>query len=53
MGKKRDQLQSWNIFTFDPQKTDVDEHIELINMLGGMLGHKEVTKMKNRYSPTI
>ena len=32
-GKKRDQLQSWNILTFDPQKTDVDEHIDLINML--------------------
>ena len=35
---KRDQLQSWNILTFDPQKTDVDEHIDLINMLGSMLG---------------
>ena len=28
---KRDQLQSWNILIFDPQKTDVDEHIDLIN----------------------
>ena len=28
---KRDQLQSWNILTFDPQKTDVDEHTDLIN----------------------
>ena len=27
---KRDQLQSWNILTFDPQKTDFDEHIDLI-----------------------
>ena len=35
---KRDQLQSWNILTFDPQKTDVDEHIDLINTLGNMLG---------------
>ena len=35
---KRDQLQSWNILTFDPQKTDVDEHIDLINTLGDMLG---------------
>ena len=25
---KRDQLQSWNILTFDSQKTDVDEHID-------------------------
>ena len=47
MGKtKRDQLQSWNILTFDPQKTDVDEHIDLINMLGDMLGQKEVAKME-------
>ena len=28
---KRDQLQSWNILTFNPQKTDIDEHIDLIN----------------------
>ena len=28
---KRDQSQSWNILTFDPQKTDVDEYIDLIN----------------------
>ena len=39
LGKtKRDQLQTWNILTFDPQKTDVDEHIDLINTLGHMLG---------------
>ena len=42
---KRDQLQSWNILTFDPQKTDVDEHIDLINTLGDMLGQKDVAKM--------
>ena len=35
---KKDQLQSWNILTFDPQKTDVDEQIDLINTLGDMLG---------------
>ena len=35
---KMDQLQSWNSLTFDPQKTDVNEHIDLINILGGMLG---------------
>ena len=28
---KREQLQSWNILSFDPQNTDVDEHIDLIN----------------------
>ena len=43
---KRDQLQSWNILTFDPQKTDVDEHIDLINTLGDMLGQKDVAKME-------
>ena len=31
---KREQLQSWNTFSFDPKNTDVDEHIDLINMLG-------------------
>ena len=41
---KRDQLQSWNILTFDPQKTDVDEYIDLINTLGDMLGQKEESK---------
>ena len=47
MGKtKRDQLQSWNILTFDPQKTDVDEHIDLINTLGDMLGQTDESKMK-------
>ena len=42
---KRDQLQSWNILTFDPQKTDVDEHIDLINTLGDMLGQTAKSKM--------
>ena len=41
---KQDQLQSWNIFTFDPQKTDIDEHIDLINTLGDMLGQTEEPK---------
>ena len=41
---KRDQLQSWNILTFDPQKMDVDEHIDLINTLGDILGQKEESK---------
>ena len=43
---KRDQLQSWNILIFDPQKTDVDEHIDLINTLGDMLGQMEESKME-------
>ena len=41
---KQDQLQSWNILTFDPQKTDVDEHIDLINTLGDMLGQTAESK---------
>ena len=43
---KRDQLQSWNILNFDPQKTDVDEHIDLINTLGHMLGQTAESKME-------
>ena len=33
---ERDQLQSWSILTSDPRKTDVNEHIDLINTLGDM-----------------
>ena len=43
---KRDQLQSWNILTYDPQKTDVDENIYLINTLGDMLGQTAESKME-------
>ena len=43
---KRDQLQSWNILIFDPQKTDVDEHIDLINTLWDMLGQTDESKME-------
>ena len=43
---KRDQLQSWNILIFDPQKTYVDEHIDLINTLGDMLGQTAKSKME-------
>ena len=44
---KRDQiLQSWNILTFDPQKTAVDKHIDLINTLGDMLGETAELKME-------
>ena len=47
---KSDQLQSWNILTFDPQKTDVDEHIDLINTLGDMLG--QTAKSKKTWEKT-
>ena len=52
---KRDQLQSWNILSFDPQKNDVDEHIDLIKTLGDMLGQMEELKMENLIDtmPTI
>ena len=43
---KREQLQSWNILSFDPKNTDVDEHIDLINTLGDMVDQKEETKME-------
>ena len=41
---KKEQLQSWNILSFDPKKTDVDEHIDLINTLGDMVDQKEEAK---------
>ena len=52
---KREQLQSWNILTFDPQKTDVDEHINLINTLGNMLGQTAKSRMEKFVNtmPTI
>ena len=37
-------MQSWNILVFDPQKRDVDEHRDLINTLGDMLGQTEESK---------
>ena len=43
---KRDQLQSWNILTFDPQRTEVDENIDLIITLGDMLGQTAESKME-------
>ena len=43
---KREQLQSWNILSFDPNNTDVDEHIDLINTLGDMVDQKEKAKME-------
>ena len=41
---KREQLQSWNILSFDPKNTDIDEHIDLINTLGDMVDQKEEAK---------
>ena len=41
---KREQLQSWNILSFNPKTTDVDEHINLINTLGDMVDQKEEAK---------
>ena len=32
--------------SFDPKKTDVDEHIDLINTLGDMVDQKEEAKME-------
>ena len=43
---KWDQLQSWNILIFDPKKTDVDEHIDLISTLGDMLCQTDESKME-------
>ena len=43
---KREQLQSWNILSFDTKKTDVDKHIDLINTLGDMVDQKEEVKME-------
>ena len=43
---KREQLQSWNILSFNPKNTNVDEHINLINTLGDMVDQKEEAKME-------
>ena len=43
---KRDQLQSWNNLSFDPQKTDTDEQIDLVATLGNMLGQDEQAEME-------
>ena len=39
-------LTTWNILSFDPKNTDVDDHIDLINTLGNMVDQKEEAKMK-------
>ena len=43
---KREQLQSWNNLSFDPQKTDIDEQIVLVLTLGNMLQQDELLKME-------
>ena len=52
---KWDQLQSWNILIFDPQKTEVGEHIDLINSLGDMLDQMAKSMMEKLIDtmPTI
>ena len=53
LGKtKREQLQSWNILSFNPKTTDVDEHIDLINTLGDMVDQKEEAK-KEKFIETM
>ena len=42
---KRDQLQSWNNLSFDLQKTDIDEQMDLVLTLGNMLKQYEQAKM--------
>ena len=49
---KREQLQSWNILSFNPKTTDVDKHIDLINTLGDMVDQKEETK-KEKFVETV
>ena len=44
---KREQLQLWNILSFNPKTTDVDEHIDLINTLGDMVDQKGEAKKEN------
>ena len=49
---RREQLQSWNILSFNPKTTDVDEHIDLINTLGDMVDQKEEAK-KEKFIETM
>ena len=49
---KREKLQSWNILSFDPKNTDVDQHIDLINTLGDMVDQKEEAK-KEKFIETM
>ena len=49
---KREQLQSWNILSFNPKTMDVDEHIDLIKTLGDMVDQKEEAK-KEKFIETM
>ena len=53
--KKREQLQSWNNLSFDPQNTDIDEQIDLVLTSGNMLQQDEQSKMEKfiETMPTI
>ena len=42
----------WNILSFNPKTTDVDEHIDLINTLGDMVDQKEEAK-KEKFIETM
>ena len=42
---QRDKLQLWNNLSFDPQKTNIDEQINLVLTLGNMLKQEEQAKM--------
>ena len=49
---KRDQLQLWNNLSFDLQKTDMDEQIDLVLTLGNMLKQDEQAKM-DKFTETM
>ena len=53
--QRKKQLQSWNNLSFDPQKTDIDEQIDLVLTLGNMLQQDEQAKMEKfkETMPTI
>ena len=48
-------MQSWNNLSFDLQKTNIDEQIDLVLTLGNMLQQDEHTKMEKftETMPTI
>ena len=48
-------MQSWNNLSFDPQKTDIDEQIDLVLTHGNMLQQDEHVKMEKKLEtmPTI
>ena len=52
---KREQLKSWNNLSFDPQKTDINEQIDLVLTLGNMLQQDKHSKMEKfiETMPTI